>query len=208
MTGPLQRTEATQEDAMAQNILVIDGHPDSASTRYCHALAIAYAEGARTMGKQVRLLKLADLTVEPLRNAQEFAAPPQDAGVLAARDDLKWAAHIVLVFPLWMGAMPARLRAFFEQAARGGFVAEVGAMGWKPHLRGKSARIIVTMGMPVFAYRLMFGGHGVKALERSILGFAGMGPIRETLFGAIEAVDDAERLRRIEHVRALGERGI
>ena len=62
--------------------------------------------------------------------------------------------------------------------------------------------------MPAFAYRLMFGAHGVRALEHSILGFAGMGPIRETLFGAIEAVSDAERRRRIAQVRALGERGI
>jgi putative NADPH-quinone reductase len=208
MTGPLQRTEAMQEGAMAQSILVIDGHPDSAPTRYCHALAVAYAEGARAMGKPVRLLKLSDLMVEPLRNAQEFSSAPNDAGLLSAREDIEWADHVVLVFPLWLGAMPARLRAFFEQAARGGFVAEVGAIGWKPHLRGKSARIIVTMGMPAFAYRLMFGGHGVKALERSILGFAGMGPIRETLFGAIEAVDDAERRRRIDHVRSLGERGV
>ena len=38
--------------------------------------------------------------------------------------------------------------------------------------------------------------------------FAGMGPIRETLFGAIEAVSDAERKRRIAQVRTLGERGI
>jgi putative NADPH-quinone reductase len=193
---------------MRQNILVIDGHPDSTPARYCHALALAYADGARTMGNQVRLLRLSDLAVEPLRNAAEFSAPPEDAGLVAARDDLEWADHVALVFPLWLGAMPARLRAFFEQASRGGFVAEVKPTGWKPHLRGKSARIIVTMGMPAFAYRLMFGAHGVRALERSILGFAGMGPIRETLFGAIEAVSDSERKRRLAQVRALGERGI
>ena len=134
---------------MRRDSLVIDGHPDSAPARYCHALALAYADGARAMGNQVRLLKLSDLAVEPLRNASEFAAPPEDAGLLAARDDLEWADHVALVFPLWLGAMPARLRAFFERASRGGFVVELGAAGWRPHLRGRSARLWACRPSPI-----------------------------------------------------------
>ena len=44
---------------------------------------------------------------------------------------------------------------------------------------------MVTMGMPALAYRLLYGAHGVKAFNRSILGIAGVRPIATSYFGAI-----------------------
>ena len=35
-----------------------------------------------------------------------------------AQADIGWAQHIVLFFPLWLGDMPAVLKAFLEQVAR------------------------------------------------------------------------------------------
>lgn len=53
--------------------------------------------------------------------------------------------------------MPALLKAFFEQTFRYGF-----ALGKEERipeglLKGKSARIVVTMGMPAFIYRWYLG---------------------------------------------------
>ncbi len=78
---------------------------------------------------------------------------------------------------------------------------------WKKRLTGKSARIVVTMGMPAFFYRWYFGAHGLRSLERNILGFAGIGPIRESLFGMIEGVSDARRRKWLERMRTFGRRG-
>jgi len=39
---------------------------------------------------------------------------------------------------------------------------------------------------------ILLGVHGLKSLERSILGFAGIGPIRESLFGRIEQASEAK----------------
>ena len=39
------------------------------------------------------------------------------------------------------------------------------------------------MGMPVLAYRWWFGAHSLKSLERNILKFAGIRPVKESLFG-------------------------
>ncbi|HYA39035.1 MAG TPA: NAD(P)H-dependent oxidoreductase [Candidatus Methylomirabilis sp.] len=60
-------------------------------------------------------------------------------------------------YPLWGGDVPALLKAFCEQAFRPGFTfkMEPGKMGNKL-LTGKSARIVVTMGMPPFFYRWYF----------------------------------------------------
>ena len=82
--------------------------------------------------------------------------------------------------------MPALLKAFFEQVLRPGFAIrkEISLSGGL--LKGKSARIVVTMGMPAFIYRWFFGAHSLKSLERNILKFVGIKPIAETLIGNVE----------------------
>jgi hypothetical protein len=59
------------------------------------------------------------------------------------------------------------------------------------------------MGMPAFVYRWYFGAHGLRSLERNILGFSGIGPIRESLVGMVEGAA-ARRARWLERLRALG----
>jgi putative NADPH-quinone reductase len=191
---------------MTGHVLVIDGHPDPAPGRLVHALAAAYAAGVRDSGREVRTITLAGLQIPLLRAVDDFATPPDHPAILNARDAISAADHIALIFPLWLGSAPALVRAFFEQIARAGFVAQTAAQGWKPGLKGKSARLIVTMGMPAFLYRTLFGGHGVQSWKKSILWFAGVGPIRTTLFGGIGAVGGGVIERRIAHVRALGRR--
>lgn len=188
------------------NVLVIDGRPD-AGPGLGHALADAYSDGARGSGHETRLLRLADINMTFLRSAQDFATPPTDPALLAARDDIVWAEHLVIVFPLWLGGAPAYLRAFLEHMARAGFLVDMTAKSWTPKLKGKSARLIVTMGMPSLAYWLIFGAFGVRGIARSVLGFAGAGPVRLHLIGGVEASADVQA-RRLARVRELGRRAV
>jgi putative NADPH-quinone reductase len=192
---------------MAQRILVIDGHPDPDRARLCHALADAYVKGARDTGKETRLITLADAAFPLLRTAREFAAAPEAPAILMARDDMLWAEHIVIVFPLWLGGAPALLRAFLEQVARGDFVASTSGRGIHQKLKGRSARLIVTMGMPAFIYRLAFHAHGVKNIMQGVLGFGGIKPIALTLFGAVEAVGAQVQKARLAKVERIGREG-
>jgi putative NADPH-quinone reductase len=75
---------------------------------------------------------------------------------------------------------------------------------WKKLLIGKSARIVVTMGMPALVYRWYFGAHSLKSLERNILGLCGIGPIKESLIGMIEAKDPTKRQRWLARMSDLG----
>jgi len=52
---------------MAQRITIIEGHPDPAGNRFCHALAEAYAQGARAAGLEVRRIDVARLGFPLLR---------------------------------------------------------------------------------------------------------------------------------------------
>jgi len=189
---------------MGKRILIIDGHPDPDRKRLCHALVEAYGAGARDTGNEVRTLTLAEMDVPFLRSAQDFVTAPDNAAILRARDDMLWCQHLVLVFPLWLGGAPALLRAFLEQVGRANFMADASGGGITQKLKGRSARLIVTMGMPALAYRLMFHEHGVRNIMQGVLGFGGFAPTRRTLLGAIESVSDGERRRRIECIQQLG----
>lgn len=190
-------------------ICVIDGHPDPAGGHFCNALADAYTEGAAAGGHEVSRIAIGPLDVELLGNAREFATPPPEA-IDTERQKIEAAEHVVLVYPLWLGTMPAKTKAFLEQMARGEFLlatTEDGS-GWPSKMmQGKSARLIVTMGMPGAAYKLIFGAHSLKALEQGIFRMSGFKPVRHTVLGMIGAAGDKARARMLDRVRTLGEGG-
>jgi len=113
----------------------------------------------------------------------------------------------VILYPLWLGAMPVLLKALLEQVSRPGFAFEYRSRGMpKKLLTGKSARIVVTMGMPAFVYRWYFRAHSLKSLAHNVLDFVGIGPIRASLIGMIEG-KRTRRDRWIARMHALGRTG-
>ena len=187
-------------------IVVIQGHPDTAQPHLCHAMAEAYARGADAAGHDVTRVSVAEYDFPLLRSQDDWMAgragtPP---ALLDVQDRCVAAAHIVIVFPLWLGTMPALLKGFMEQTFRPGVALSYGATYPQPLFKGKSARLIVTMGMPSLAYRLYYRAHGVRNLERSILGFAGVRPVRTALFGMVGQRNEQRRQVWLDRVRALG----
>jgi hypothetical protein len=59
--------------------------------------------------------------------------------------------------------------------------------------------------MPVLLYRWYFGAYGLRAFERRMPSFAGIKPIRESLYGLTFA-EEKKRTRRIEDMRIHGGR--
>ena len=192
-----------------RRIALIQVHPDPDPARFCRALADAYAEGAAAGGHEVRRIEVAGLDFAPLRSKAEWEDRAPAPDIRAAQDTILWAGHLVIVYPLWLGAMPALLKAFLEQVARPDFAfrPQQGGLMPKGALAGRSARIVVTMGMPALVYRWYFGAHSLKSLERNILGFVGIGPIRETLIGMVDRPDLARRTRWLARLGVLGEAG-
>jgi len=188
-----------------RRILIINGHPDPSSDRLCAALAEAYAKGAKACGHAVRRACLGQLEVPVLASQAEFDTPPP-AHIAALQADIAWSQHLVLVFPLWLGGAPAKLKALLEQLMRADFGFETSKGGMAARLRGRSARLIVTMGMPGAVYQLYFGAQGVMSVERGILRLTGMNPVRHTFFGGVAATGPARRLTWLERVEKLGAR--
>jgi len=194
---------------MPRKILLLQGHPDASATHFGHSLADAYERAAREAGHELRVIRIAALDFPLLRSKAAWDAEAVPPMLQSAQDAIRWAEHIVLFFPLWLGGMPAITRGFLEQVLRPGFALALpaeGGLGVKL-LKGRSARIVVTMGMPALVYRWYFRAHSLKALERSVLGFVGIAPIHETLVGLVERMSDAQRGKWLQQFAVMGREG-
>jgi putative NADPH-quinone reductase len=191
----------------SKRILLVQGHPDGVVPHFCNALADSYATGARKAGHDVRWARVAELDFPLLRSQETWEKGDVPAGLLQAQSDILWAEHIVLFFPLWLGDMPALLKAFLEQVVRPGFAfgqSEGNTSFTKKRLTGRSARVVVTMGMPALIYRWYFRAHSVKSLERNILGFVGITPVHETIIGTVNSLDTDVSKKWLSKMNDLG----
>lgn len=195
---------------MPKRILVINAHPDRMKHHLCSSLAEAYCEGAAAAGHEIRRIDLAGFDFPMLHSQEEFESRNVPQELEIAVQNIVWAEHLVFIFPLWLGTMPALLKAFLEQVMRPGVAFEYAKPGSpaKTLLKGRSARIIVTMGMPAIFYRLWFLSHGVATLRRGILNFVGIKPVRQTFYGMLDQASETKRRKWLEQVRGFGSNAV
>ncbi len=157
----------------------------------------------------MRLFDVARLDFPLPRSQKDWQEGRAPAALRPAQDTIRWAAHLAFFFPPRLGDMPALLKAFPAQIARPGFAFEkvAGDPPGKKLLTGRSARIVVTMGMPATVYRWIFRAHSLRSLERNILGFVGIGPISEDLVGGVDGLGGAGVRRWLNEMQALGRGG-
>lgn len=191
---------------MVKRIVILQGHPDAQTRHFGHALADEYAKGGQDGGYDVRRIEVARIEFPLLRTREDFEKGTPPDSIKQAQDLIRWADHLAIFYPLWLGSMPALLKGFLEQTFRPGFAFEYQKSGGmaKKLLTGKSARIIVTMGMPAMVYQWIFMAHSLKSLRRNILSFCGISPIKSTLIGNIEGMTEKQRMGWLDEVRGLG----
>ncbi|WP_223788292.1 NAD(P)H-dependent oxidoreductase [Marinicella meishanensis] len=187
-------------------ILLLQGHPSATDDHLAHALAAAYQAGAEHAGHEVRQVAVGQLDFPWIRSQQQWQDSAVNAAIQAVQADIQWCQHLVLFFPLWMGGMPALLKAFFEQVARPDFAFAMDAKNPMKikKLQGRSARLVVTMGMPAWVYRWYFRAHGVQTLRRNILQFVGFKPVKTTLIGGVDQLDSNQAQQWFERLHARG----
>jgi 1,4-dihydroxy-2-naphthoate polyprenyltransferase len=185
-------------------VLVVMGHPRKDS--FCEALADAYADGATRAGTRVRRLAVADMRFDLNVVSVSPRDQPVEPCVAAAMDSVRWADHLVFVFPTWWGAMPALLKGFLDRVLMPGFAFEdrEDGEGWHKLLKGKSAHLLTTMDTPPAVYRWIYRSPGLNGLARATLGFCGVSPVRRSVFGPVKGSDLEQRQRWLADASAAG----
>lgn len=187
-----------------KNILIINGHPDNES--YNFALAHAYKTGALKGGAVVEEIILRDLQFNPILNYGYRKRTTQEPDLEAAWKKIVWADHLVFVYPVWWGSVPALLKGFIDRVFLPGFAfrKRENSLWWDKLLTGKSARIICTLDQPNWYYWLVYGSPSHRTMKRATLQYCGVNPVRITAIGPVQLSKDSYRANWLSRMEKLG----
>src|SRR5688572_33315479 len=110
---------------MVRRIAIIQGHPDPKGGHFGHALAHSYAQGGAEAGHEVRTLEIARIEFPLLHTRDDWENGALPESIRHAQETVAWADHLIILYPLWLGAMPALLKGFLEQVLRPGFAMKI-----------------------------------------------------------------------------------
>lgn len=185
--------------------LVLLGHaaPDS----FVAALARAYVEAYRAAGGTAELVTLSDLAFDPVLRHGHARDQPLEPDLVALRDAIERASHVAWFFPTYWASPPAIVRAVVDRLFLPGWAFRYGK-GPLPEglLRGRSARLVLTMDSPRFWYTLSHNRAVHGSFVSGTLRFVGFRPIRATTIYEVRTMTESARKRRIADMASLAAR--
>ena len=189
-----------------KKILIINGHPDIESYNTC--LAEAYKKGAITAGAEIQEINIAELKFNPVLQFGYRKRTELEPDLLDTQEKIRWAEHLVWVFPVWWGGLPALTKGFIDRVFLPGF-----AFKFRPNslfqdklLTNKTARIICTLDQPNWYFWLVNHRPAHHAMKKMTLQFCGINPVKITTIGPIRLSSEGYRSGWLDKVEGLGRR--
>lgn len=189
-----------------KKILIINGHPDKESFNF--GLAEAYKRGAISSGADVQEIVVRDLVFNPNLAFGYRKRTELEPDLLDAQQKIRWAEHLVWIYPVWWGSIPAILKGFIDRVFLPGFAFQKreNSVWWDKLLTGKSARIISTLDQPAWYYWLVYRQPSNHAMKKLTLQFSGINPVHVTNIGPIRLSKEAYRQNWLTKVESMGQR--
>jgi len=180
---------------MSKRITVILGHPDGNSL--CAALADAYVAAAEKHGHSVRYFKLGDMQFDPILRMGYKQRQVLEPDLVALQEAISWAQHLVFVYPLWWGSMPALMKGMFDRLFLPGFAFKYrdNSQCWDKLLSGRSAHAVATMDTPPWYFLLVYFSLAHHQMRKAILDFCGIKPVKFTSLGPVRYASEQQRKR-------------
>lgn len=190
-----------------KKVFVLLGHPDKRGM--CGRLADAYERGAKEGGHEVRRMDLGDMQFDPVLHQGYRARQELEPDLVKFQENVSWADHFAIIYPVWWVGMPALLKGLFDRAWLPGSAFRYIKMKsgartifWNRMYKGKTARTILTSGTHPFLVRFLPGNVNAQ-LRWGILWFAGFW-VRSIWFGPSENRSEAVCTRWCAKVYHLG----
>ena len=189
-----------------KKILIINGHPDRES--FCFELANHYKKGAEFSGADCKIVNLIDLEFSPILKFGYKKRTELEADLLNVQNDILESNHLVFVYPTWWGTYPALLKGFIDRVflPKFAFKYRENSLLWDKLLKGKSARLIVTMDTPKWYYSLIYKSPGHNSMKKGILGFCGIKPVRITTLSPIKSSNESKRKKWLKQIEKIGQK--
>lgn len=192
---------------MSKKVLVLLGHSDADT--FSGAVVTAYEESARAAGHEVARVNVGELQFDPILHKGYKEIQELEPDLLALQERIRWADHIVIVYPNWWCTMPAILKGLFDRMWLPGFAFNFNkeTKQIEQHLKGKTARVIILSGThSPFRAWWKFGDF-TNEIQYGILEFAGI-KTTVTPYGPCERVGDACREKWLAEIRTFGTRAL
>lgn len=189
---------------MKKKILIINGHPDTESFNY--AIAETYKIGAINSSAEVKEIKIGELKFNPNLQFGYRKRTELEPDLLDAQEKIKWADHLVWVYPVWWGSLPAITKGFIDRVFLPGFAFKKreNSIWWDKFLTGKTARLISTLDQPAWYYKWINGNPSNIAMKRLTMNFVGIKKVRITTIKPIRLSKDEYRAKWLKKVEKLG----
>lgn len=184
--------------------LIILGHPDKNS--FCGALADSYEKGAREKGGEVERLNLGKLNFDPILRLGYKEEQKLEADLVKSQRLIKWASHIVIIYPVWWSGPPALLKGFIDRVFLPGFAfkARENSASWDKLLKDKSARLIITSDAPSWWLYAAYFHPALNMMKKATLEFCGVTPVDVTSFGMIKKASEEKKAKYVYEAYRLG----
>lgn len=196
---------------MKKKIYILLGHPDTETLS--GTFADSYEVGALNQGHEVRRQNLEEMQFDPILHKGYKEIQELEPDLKTFQVNVKWADHIVIIYPNWWCSMPALLKGLFDRAWLPGFAFRFKKNGllnklfWEKMFVGKTGRVIISANTPAFVTHFLFGDF-TNELAHATLGFSGIRPVKIKVFSPSETVSNETRLRWINKVKKMGERAM
>ncbi|MCU0442788.1 MAG: NAD(P)H-dependent oxidoreductase [Bacteroidia bacterium] len=187
-----------------KKILIINGHPDKESFNF--ALAQSYKKGALKSGAAIQEIHIGELDFNPNLQFGYRKRTALEPDLLDAQEKVKWAEHLVWIYPVWWDSVPALMKGFIDRVLLPSFAFQKreNSVWWDQLLKNKSARIISTLDQPAWYYWLVYRQPSNHAMKKLTLEFCGLSPVRVTTIGPMRLSKEDYRQKWLRKIEQLG----
>lgn len=129
--------------------------------------------------------------------------------LIKSQEKIEWAEHIVWVYPVWWGSVPAIMKGFIDRTLLPGFAFKKreGSVWWDKLITGKTSRLICTLDQPAWYYKTINGSPSTIAMKRLTLKFIGIKKVKTSTIGPLRLSKPEFREKWLNKVEALGKKG-
>ncbi|ENV48940.1 hypothetical protein P255_02694 [Acinetobacter brisouii CIP 110357] len=183
-----------------RKIVVINGHPSVSS--FNHALVQAYADSAAEQGVWVDVIEIGQLNFDPnLKYGYEKRMNLEPDLVEAWRKIME-ADHLVWIFPVWWGGLPAITKGFIDRVFLPSMAfSYYDKSNWiRGHLQNKTARIVTTLDQSGWTYKWYFGEPSTRQLKQATLQFCGVKKVKTHYMGSIRGSSATQREKWLQSI--------
>lgn len=184
--------------------LIVYNHPHEGS--FCSSIREAVENGLKKGGHECRIINLDADEFDPVmrpKDLKAFVAAGRvgekgldgvDPLVLKYMKKLRWAEHIVMIFPIWWMTMPAMMKGFVDKVIFPGVVYKMEGGELVSMLSGlKQVTVITTMNTPQDVYKDVFGNSIEGSLIKGTFNKIGIHDIRWISLNMVKQSGDEKR---------------